>query len=241
MPGPVDSYVLCLKKDPARYDRFRRSWYASRARSGYPVDIGPTRVYGMNSDRFERVPEWRGENGKDRRGHTACYWGHVQMWRQALAENDEFFNHGYALFFEDDAELDEDFWNRLRQGERELPENWDLLYVGGQHRINGRPAPDVYSENLFKVKNVNRLHGYALRLKAIPTILLWFEEHHEWSTNFHDAKTGGYEAEFDYALASLVENGTLNGFALRKWTCFQGGGYSWTQGKEEPARRFELR
>ena len=196
-------------------------------------------VWGMNSERFERVPKWREGSTKDRRGHTACYWGHVQMWRQALAEHDDDFTAGAAIFFEDDAWLDQDFWPRAFQGYDELPDDWDVLYFGGQHCVNGRRMPAVASEHLYRLGNVNRLHAYSIRLSSLPKIILWFSENHDWGHNFHDPKTGKAEAEVDYALGSLTESGFLNGYALRQWACSQGAFYSWTQGVEEKERRFQ--
>ncbi|MGI5998770.1 MAG: AAA family ATPase [Lutispora sp.] len=122
----------------------------------------------------------------------------------------------------------------------DLPDDWDILYLGGQHCIHGRPRPEAFSENLYKIQNVNRLHAYAIRLSSLPKIILWFEENHDWGHNFNDPKTGKSEAEVDYAIGSLTESGFLNGYALRKWAAVQGAGKSWTQGRAEPERRFEL-
>lgn len=55
-----------------------------------------------------------------------------------------------------------------------------------------------------------------------------------------NAFTGQSEAEVDYALGSLTESGFLNGYALRNWVSWQGAGYSFTQGRTEPARRWNL-
>lgn len=238
------AYVLCHPVDRARILRFMASW--GKAASNYTTETKIARFYpveeipGMNSERFPRVPFWRDGNGLDRRGHTACYWGHVQMWRQALARGDSNFETGSALFFEDDAILDVDFWPRALDAYDDLPDDWDILYLGGQHCIHGRPRPEAFSKNLYKIQNVNRLHAYAIRLSSLPKIILWFEENHDWGHNFNDPKTGKSEAEVDYAIGSLTESGFLNGYALRKWAAVQGAGKSWTQGRAVPERRFEL-
>lgn len=245
---PVFCYVLTCSKTSARLAAFDKTWDATDA-----PDLGvarPTVVWGMNSDRFPRSPFWRvgseqtdrpdreSGNGLDRRGHTACYWGHVQEWRQALGEHDADFDRGAAVFFEDDCELDRDFWTQADAAMRELPDDWEILYFGGELCVHGRPAPDVYSERLFKADNVNRTHAYSVKLSALPKIILWFEENHDWGHNFKDPKTGQSEAEVDYALGSLTESGYLNGYALREWICGQAAGFSWTQGRQEPARRW---
>lgn len=253
----VYSYVLTSAPTFARLEDFKVSW---RIAKNYYLLHGPdvpsfrvNVVYGMNSERFPRSPYWRvGDkpttvpdrqtgNGLDRRGHTACYWGHVQEWRQALGENDADFDQGVALFFEDDCRLDPDFWARLYdEALPELPPDWEILYLGGELCVHGRPRPAVYSEHLYKANNVNRTHAYAVRLCALPKIILWFEEHHDWGHNFRDPKTGYSEAEVDYALGSLTETGFLNGFALRRWATEQAAGFSSTQGRTFAGGRWEL-
>lgn len=240
----VYNYVLTSPNTKDRMTDFLTLWRI--AKNNYLINgadlplFNLTKVWGMNSERFDRVPDWRAGGKKDRRGHTACYWGHVQEWRQALAERDDDFDQGAAIFFEDDCRLDPDFWFKVFQAYKEVPDDWDVLYFGGQHCVNGRPRPEIYSENLYKVANVNRTHCYSIKLSSLPKIILWFEENRDWGHNFCDPKTGKSEAEVDYALGSLTESGFLNGYALRKWACAQGAGFSWTQGVQEEYRRWDL-
>lgn len=253
----IYSYVLTCECSKERLINFQLKWNVAKnadvVQNQTPEEAFPlTVVWGMNSKRFPRSPWWRvgsvraelqdrqTGNGLDRRGHTACYWGHVQTWRQALAEHDADFERGVAAFFEDDCLMDSDFWIKARQAMKELPEDWNVLYFGGEHRIHGRPAPTVYSENLYKVENVNRLHAYAIPLRTLPKIILWFEENWDWGHNFRDPKTGQSEAEVDFALASLVESGELQGFAMKPWICSQGAGFSFTQGVNEKERRWNI-
>lgn len=244
------SYVLTCSKSSGRLEAFDRDWKAARPEA---FGIRPYKVvWGMNAERFPRSPFWRvgaertelpdrlTGNGLDRRGHTACYWGHVQEWRAALGENDAAFEFGAACFFEDDAEIDPDFWERAAAALEELPPNWDILYFGGELRVHGRPLPPVYSANLYRVNNVNRTHAYCVRLSSLPRIILWFEENWYWGHNFRDPKTGASEAEVDFALGALTESGFLSGYALRRWACGQAAGFSWTQGRTEERRRWQL-
>lgn len=251
------SYVLTCAKTRARLGAFTESWLkaVNNWKDANPDDdrkFQLTTVWGMNSERFPRSPFWRVSetpvdvpdkqtgNGLDRRGHTACYWGHIQMWRQALAEHDDDFNGGVALFLEDDCRFDGDFWTRVFGAFDELPEDWEIVYFGGLHCVHGRPRPTIFSANLYKIKNVNTTHCYAIRLSALPKIILWFEENHDWGHNFKDPQTGQSEAEVDYALGHLTEIGFLNGFSLRRWACAQAPGFSATQGRFQQNGRFEL-
>lgn len=250
----VFPYVLtCANTAQERLPAFLCGWQAAlddyKAKEPGAALPELKTVYGMNCERFARSPYWRTGtertelpdrmhgNGLDRRGHTACYWGHVQEWRQALGEHDADFATGAAVFFEDDCELDRDFWTRAAEAFAELPAEWDLLYFGGELCVHGRPMPPVYSDNLYKADNVNRTHAYAVKLSSLPKIILYFEENHDWGHNFIDPKTLQSEAEVDYALGALTESGVLQGYALRRWACGQAAGFSWTQGRKEPKPR----
>lgn len=250
----VFPYVLTCRNTSSRLPDFLVGWEHAledyRAKNPHAAGVPElTVVWGMNSNRFPRSPFWRlgpdktefpdclSGNGLDRRGHTACYWGHVQEWRQALGEHDDLFDVGSALFMEDDCKLDVDFLSRAAEALAEVPDDWDLLYFGGELGVHGRPMPPAYSANLYRVDNVNRTHCYAVRLSSLPKIILWFEENHDWGHNFKDPKTGQSEAEVDYALGHLTETGYLNGYALRRWACGQAAGFSWTQGRQEPEDR----
>lgn len=252
---PLFSYVLTCPRTKQRLNAFYDCWHAARKdylEKDPEAALSITTVCGMNSDRFERSPYWRlgsepttkrdreTGNGLDRRGHTACYWGHVQMWRQALAEHDDDFDGGYALFLEDDCTLDLNFFSRVDTAFNELPNDFDIVYFGGVHCVHGRPRPEPYSDNLYKIQNVNATHCYCVPLKSLPKIILWFEEHHEWGHDFCNEKTKQSEAEVDYALGKLTESGFLNGYALRRWACGQAPGISATQGRFQQNGRWEL-
>lgn len=241
----LSSYVLCHPVDKSRAEAFFKSY----EQAGDTYLLGPEpyepipqiqQVLGVFSERFPRVPKWREGSKKNRLGHTACYWGHKAMWFKALAENNVRFDYGAAIFFEDDCRFDPNFWEVAFQAYQELPDDWDILYFGGQHEIHGRPRPKEYSETLYKIKNVNRLHAYSVKISSLPKLFLWFEENFDWGRNFTDPNTGKAEAEVDYAVGHLTETGFLNGFALKKWTTYQGKSFSWTQGRDENDRRWDL-
>ncbi|MBR4753048.1 MAG: hypothetical protein IK077_14935 [Thermoguttaceae bacterium] len=245
MKYALSAYVLSHPVDKSRAEGFYESW--KKARNAYfceDVSYNPIpnlyEVVGMFSERFPRVPNWRAGSSKNRLGHTACYWGHEMMWRKALAENNDDFDDGAAIFFEDDCRFDPNFWEVAFQAYDELPDDWDILYFGGQHCIHGRPRPKDYSPTLYKIENVNRLHAYSVRISSLPKLILWFSENHDWGHNYRDPKTGESEAEVDYAIGSLTETGFLNGYALKNWTAYQGKSFSWTQGRQEEDRRWSL-
>jgi GR25 family glycosyltransferase involved in LPS biosynthesis len=72
-----------------------------------------------------------------------------------------------AIIFEDDVELCDDFENKFNEILKKLPENWDLLYLGGWNRTE----PEKYCDGLNVVKRVLCMHAYMVRDKFIDTII----------------------------------------------------------------------
>lgn len=72
-----------------------------------------------------------------------------------------------VLVLEDDIEVCDDFNNKLSKVMSELPEDWDLLYLGGWN------VGDVekYSESLNWAKKVYTTHAFIVRDKFYDTIL----------------------------------------------------------------------
>lgn len=61
----------------------------------------------------------------------------------------------------------------LPQAIDELPEDWDVLYLGANLVLwnNGEPWPERYSEHLFRVKCAWTTHAIAYNKKAVRRIL----------------------------------------------------------------------
>ncbi|MCA9288215.1 MAG: glycosyltransferase family 25 protein [Phycisphaerales bacterium] len=113
------------------------------------------------ADRIERFPAfdaqclltpswWTGTPG----GY-ACTLSHRFAIAKVFAEGAE-----TALIFEDDAMLAPDFGDRLTAFRAEVPSDWQLLYLGGQHRPRSRPAP--VSPGVVRCLGTFRMHAYVL-------------------------------------------------------------------------------
>ena len=95
-------------------------------------------------------------------GFMGCWDSHRRLFTQV--KND---NLDMVLVLEDDIEVCEDFNNKLVKVMSELPEDWDLLYLGGWN------VGDVekYSESLNWAKKVYTTHAFIVRNKFYDTIL----------------------------------------------------------------------
>ena len=152
----------------------------------------------------------------------ACL-AHVYAWGRALSDSN-YNDDTPFMFFEDDAVFCEGFLNRLAIAATLVPNDYDILYLGGEY-LMGHPGPRVIATNagvsVARVLNVNRLHGYIITargmFKTFPRLLAY-------ATNAPKAfGTSGDETCFDYELGRMEENGELIAYAVKPFICGQGG------------------
>ncbi len=111
------------------------------------------------------------EKNKRMRGHMGCWDSH-----RRLMEVIQDQGNGMTLVLEDDCQLLDNVY--IDTYMRELPEDWDLLYLGG---IN-QDGPEPYSDHLDYAKNILQTHAYIIRDKFIP-ILLETLTNHRWKVD----------------------------------------------------------
>lgn len=122
---------------------------------------------------FERFPATNGsqfsfEGSKRMRGHLGCWDSHRRVIEKAYYEK-----YPRVLVLEDDCKFTIEDIHELNKYFDELPEDWDLLYLGG---IN-QDAPEQFSEHLDYAKNILQTHAYIVRDKFIPTLLQTLTNH----------------------------------------------------------------
>jgi len=90
--------------------------------------------------------------------HTAgaygCLLSHVQVVREAR-------NAGASsvLIFEDDAVFDPQFKEKFAHFIKELPDDWDMLFLGALHK----DEPVAVSEHISRITKANSTFAYAVR------------------------------------------------------------------------------
>ena len=72
-------------------------------------------------------------------------------------------NDGYILIIEDDCVFLEDFNSKLETYLKNVPENWDMIYFGGNH--NGHVGYTTLPVNDFCVKLNNTFSAHCVLLK----------------------------------------------------------------------------
>lgn len=93
-------------------------------------------------------------------GRCGCSLSHFEICKIAKKEN--FKNY---LVLEDDFEFNLDknsLFNNLNNSIKELPSNWDVLYLGGNLTDEYGIEPiEKYSKNLFKLNSCHTTHAMA--------------------------------------------------------------------------------
>ncbi len=118
--------------------------------------------------RNERVPTYYKAGG----GAWGCLRSHVTLLEKAYADGVE-----NVLVLEDDATWmkgvtseDDSSWKRLSKFMNEVPSDWEMLMLGGQHQ----GTPEKVKDGVVKCLNCQRTHAYAIRRSLIPELLdLW--------------------------------------------------------------------
>ncbi len=151
MPGssPFDRvFVLNLDRRPDRLGAF----YASFSRSGWPYGY-PERFRALDG-RLCPKPAWY--------KWQAGAWGSRQT-RTRLLE--QALNEGWdsLCWFEDDAIFAPDFAERIGPFMAAVPDDWDLIYFGGQVRYAQSHPPDRMNDLVLRPYACTGLYAVAMR------------------------------------------------------------------------------
>ncbi len=129
----------------------------------------PERVSAVDGEASRRRPGWYHCS----LGTWGCLCSHVEAFRAAIRDG-----VGSLLILEDDAVFCEDFAGRLRRFADMVPNDWDQVYLGGQHLQQVRQPPEDIGRGIVKCYNVNRTHAHAIRGPAMADVLKVITEGH---------------------------------------------------------------
>ena len=103
---------------------------------------------------------WRGGPGA-----WGCYRSHLNLIEQAIQQDTR-----SILLLEDDAQPIDDFPEQLTNFLRYVPDDWDIIYLGGQHLGVRNFPPRRINDHCYQPFNVNRTHAFAINHKALVTV-----------------------------------------------------------------------
>ncbi|MCC9600420.1 glycosyltransferase family 25 protein [Stieleria sp. JC731] len=162
--------LINLKRDHERLDDFYQ-----RLPDDWPFEA-PTRFEAIDGTNLVRPQWWQVGLGA-----WGCFQSHLRLIENALNDKVE-----SILVLEDDAVCCDDFCGSLEPFAKNVPDDWEWIYLGGQHLHHHRAFPVKVCDHVYRPHYVHRAHAYALRgrraMEAIYTHLLererWGEKHH---------------------------------------------------------------
>ena len=162
---------------------------------------------------------WRGGGGA-----WGCYKAHLRLLEDCL--NDEYNS---VLIFEDDAVCVDRFGEKVREFWNHLPDDWEMLYLGGQHIQENLRLPRKINEWVYHPFNVNRCHCYAFRgRKMLERVYKHLNSFFDWNVDHH----------VDHYLGELHKKTETGFYCPKEWLVAQSEGQSDICGADLEVRLF---
>ncbi len=207
-------YCISLDRHPDRWARFK-----AKLPCDWPFRM-PER-FAATDGRCVPVPGWWTAGA----GAWGCYQSHLNILMHCI-------KHGIesVLILEDDAVCCDGFAVGAIQYLQSLPDDWELVYFGGQHLSWKLHPPVRVNPNVFIPYNVNRTHAYAVRgLSAMRRIVWHLQDLDRWQSGHH----------IDHHMGTLVKQRQFPVYCPSRWLIGQDDGLSSIAGKHCQRRFFE--
>jgi len=168
---------------------------------------------------------WGARTGKpdsfrDSPGAWGCWRTHCRLWEDVFSRE-----WPGAVVFEDDAVFRPGFAESATAFLAAVPDDWDMIYLGGQH-LKGRWLD--LPGGVRRAFNVNRTHAYIVRATQRSRAAYWRLCSVQPAT--------GQRSHVDYVFGELLERGALTAYCPAQWLCGQAAGVSTITGKTEGER-----
>lgn len=194
----MKTFVINLETRPARWEAFK---------SDCPL---------LDYERFPAIdgnliaiPGWWEASP----GAWGCLCSHFAVIVKCITEEIK-----SVLIFEDDCIFKDGFEDRLSDFLYDLPTDWELAFLGGQHKGTGKP--EKISEGVYRPHNVIRTHAYALRGQGLAIIQELLLGRGRLAGQHRDGQ------HLDSQLGRLVESRGIKAYCPDRWFCGQRGSES---------------
>lgn len=145
-------YVISLKRRKDRLEEFFNEL-------PNPWIFNKIETYEAIDGSLETAPDWWDNN----LGALGCFLSHKRLIDKCVAEK-----VCSVLILEDDAVFCQDFSEKCSEFLNHVPNNWEMLYLGGQHLT--KPEDQIIDGCVAIGTNVNRTHAYALNKEGLLKI-----------------------------------------------------------------------
>ncbi|MBR6435594.1 MAG: hypothetical protein IKS45_03730 [Thermoguttaceae bacterium] len=145
---------------PDRLDRFQRTI------ANYPACLPePERYVGITADDVNPPEWWRG--GKVYASNRQNF---IDLFDLASKADDLIY------IFEDDVCFCDGFADKLNAFLGEVPDDWDVLYLGGEHFVKQYYNPVQVSPNVLRAYSMIRTHAMIARPETAGKIRDWLAD-----------------------------------------------------------------
>ena len=182
--------VINLRRRPDRFASFT----AALAEAAWPFRY-PIRFEAVDGAIHRPPPWWRAGNGA-----WGCRCSQLAVIEQAISDGAR-----SLLILEDDAVFVPDFARKVEAFLRAVPNDWESLYLGGQHLRKPTPV----SDGVVLASNINRCHAWAARGDFLKVVRDHWANLNEWQ------KTP--RRHIDHQLGVLHESGRYRVYAPTQW------------------------
>ena len=165
-------------------------------------------------------PDWWNGGG----GAWGCYKAHLRILEDCLSNE----IHS-VLILEDDAICIEGFTEKVQEFWRHLPEDWEMIYLGGQHIQENMGLPRKINDWVYQPFNVNRCHCYGFRGRRM------LERAYKHLNNVSDWKVPHHVDHYLGELHKRMEKGL---YVPKEWLVAQSEGKSDICGADLELRLF---
>ncbi|CAB4162602.1 Glycosyl transferase, family 25 [uncultured Caudovirales phage] len=157
-------------------------------------------------------------------GAWGCLQSHRRLIEDVMHERDDRYQLtlGNVLVLEDDVVFLDNALADLNKFMDAVPEDWDQIYLGGQHR---QQHEETSNPAVIVGRSVNRTHAYALAAKAFQP----FYRHISHAPDYH-----GSNKHIDHQLELAHQRRDWKVYCPRVWICGQEEGASNISGKTNP-------
>jgi len=206
-------YVINLPRRTERWEAFSQKLPAD-----WPFRL-PERYAAIDGG-LASPPDW----WKDGGGAWGCYKAHLRILEDCLSNE-----INSVLILEDDAVCVEGFTEKVQAFWQHLPDDWEMVYLGGQHIQENLGLPRKINEWVYHPYNINRCHCYGLRGRRM------LEMAYKHLNNFFDWKVPHH---VDHYLGELHKRIKTGLYVPKEWLVAQSEGKSDICGKDLELRLF---
>lgn len=223
MPQDLSTYfskcfVVNLDRRPDRWERIQRDVIP------YWPFATLQRFSAIDGKKATPPPWWRAGAGA-----WGVYRSHLDILEKCLNDGTQ-----SVCILEDDAILCEDFAAKAAAYIEAVPNNWGMLYLGGQHLDMANHPPEKVNDLVYRAWNVNRLHAFAVARPFMGMVYRWLNRK-DWQT--HVGENGKpAQDHIDHHLGRLHMSRSVPVYTPRTWLIGQSDGQSNICGKELETR-----